>query len=614
MKPRPYGERAGLAVMAVAAELTFLAASMLAWAPVIILQAIFLGPTTTAVVGSALTVWMWWIFQPTFETSGTELPRDKAPALFNVLDGLREKLNTPPVHQVLLTEEFNAAASHSGGLFALIGGRRTLVLGVPLLKLLSAEEVSAVIAHELGHFSRRHGRLGHWIYNVRYKWGIYLDGDDKRDSGIDRLRRWIALAFLPRFMRMSANWSRACEFEADALAVQATRSSHLAQALIKLDVAGSLMRTSLPLQLNELQAASPHAPEAFWDLVERFVRDATPARLQAALDEARSLPPRTHDTHPSLDDRVEAVGAVLSLPDWSLHDCAGQTLLGPDWATQLESANARWRESAAPAWRLRHLRLCALQTRNAGDALESGDFELERLQAEDEIKASDETLQSLERHAQLHAADALAQYALGLALLNRARAAGIAQVRSAIKLDQRLAVTGYQAILSHVHLHGTEDEIHEFSKRLDLAGEKLGSLRKGFWRHLMDVPLTPLQPWTIRLLSEVLEEEKALDGCWVARTRMQNDAGLSYDINLMIARVCHAKLTAEELDEDVLVARYATYLTALCAPNELVRISVYFDTEPINPRLLARFAEVPQSEIHKPVGTINANMIKIDSL
>jgi len=600
--------------MAVAAELTFLAASMLAWAPMIILQAVFLGPATAAVGGSALTVWMWWIFQPTFETSGAELSRDKAPGLFNTLDGLRAKLNAPPIHRVLLTDELNAAASYSGGLFALIGGRRTLVLGVPLLKLLSADEVSAVIAHEFGHFSRRHGRLGHWIYNVRFKWGIYLDGSDKKDSGIDRLRRWIALAFLPRFMRMSADWSRVCEFEADALAVQATGSNHLAQALIKLDVAGSLMRTRLPLKLNELQADSPHAPEAFWDLVERFVRDTSPARLQAALDEARSLPRRAHDTHPALDDRVEATGATMDLPDWSLPGCAGQSLIGSDWSTQLDSANARWREKAAPNWRLRHLRLRALQTRSSGDALENNDFELERLQAEDEIEASDETLHGLERHARLHAADALAQYALGLALLNRSRAEGIAQVRSAIKLDRRLAVSGYEAILSHVRLRGTEDEIHEFSKRLDLASEKLDSLRKGFWRHLMDVPLTPLQRWAARLLSEVLQEEQALDGCWVARTRLQSDAGLSYDINLMIARVCHAKLSPDELNEDVLVARYATYLTALCAPNELVRVSVYFDTEPINPRLLARFAEVPQSEIHKPVGTINANMIKIDSL
>ncbi len=600
--------------MAVAAELTFLGASMLGWAPIIILQAVFLGPTTAAVVGAALTLWMWWIFQPSFDVSGTELARDKAPALFTALDDLRLKLNAPPIHRVLLTDELNAAASQTGGLLALVGGRRTLLLGVPLLKLLSAQEAAAVIAHELGHFSRRHGRLGHWIYNVRFKWGVYLDGNDKQDSGIDRLRRWIALAFLPRFMRMSANWSRTCEFEADALAVQATGSNHLAQALIKLDIANSLMRTRLPLKLNELQAASPHAPEAFWDLVDGFVRDATPATLQAALDEARGLPARTHDTHPSLDDRIEAAGAASNLPDWSVLHSAGETLLGAGWATQVDAVNTRWREMAAPNWRLRHLRLGALRTQHAGKVLENGEFERERLQAEDEIKASDETLQGLERHARLHACDALAQYALGLALLKRARAEGITQVRSAIKLDARLAVPAYEAILSHVRLHGTEDEIREFSRRRTLAAEKLDALRNGFWRHLMDVPLTPLRPWATRLLHQVFQEEPSIDGCWVARTRMQSDAGLDYDINLMVARVCHAKLTAEELDEDVLMARYATYLTALCGPIELVRVRVYFDTEPINPRLLARLAAVPESEIHKPVGTINANMIKIDSL
>ncbi|MGJ7535240.1 MULTISPECIES: M48 family metallopeptidase [unclassified Variovorax] len=600
--------------MTVAAELTFLAASLLGWAPMIILQAVFLGPTTAAVVGSALTVWVWWIFQPNLDISGIELPREKAPALFEALDELRQKLDAPPIHRVMLCEDLNAAAHLSGGLLSLVGGQRTLLLGVPLLKLLSKDEATAVIAHELGHFSRHHGRLGHWVYNVRAKWRVYLDGDERRDSGLDRLRRWIASAFLPRFMRMSASRSRACEFEADALAVRATGSGHLAQALIKLDIAGSLMRHGLRRKLNELQAESPHAPAAFWDLVADFVRDTAPDKLQAALDEARSLPRRVHDTHPSLDARIEAIGASLNLPDWTPADCAGQQLLGADWPTQLNAANARWCEQKAPAWRLRHLRLRALQARRLADAAGDDAVELAHLQSEDEIKASDDTLQALERHARTHAADALAQYGLGLALLNRARPEGIAQVRSAIKLDRRLAVPGYEAILSHVHLHGTEDEIHEFSKRRDLAAEKQGLLRKGFWRHLMDVPLTPLQPWAAQLLSEVLREEKALDGCWVARTRMSSETGEIYDINLLIARVHHAKLEADDLDEDALSARYATYLAALCPPNELLRLSVYFDTEPINPRLLARFMDVPGCELHKPTGTINANMIKIDSL
>lgn len=614
--PRPFAERAGLVVMTVAAEMTFLAASALGWAPMIILQAVFLGPTTATVAGSALTLWTWWIFQPNTDISGTTLPREKAPALFEALDDLGRQIDAPTIHGVLLDEDLNAAAHLSGGLLSLVGARRTLVLGVPLLKLLSKEEATAVIAHELGHFSRHHGRLGHWIYNVRAKWGVYLDGNGKNDTGLDRLRRWIASAFMPSFMRMSASRSRACEFEADALAARMTGSSHLAQALIKLDIAGSLMRTELRCKLNEMRAASQHAPMAFWDLVADFVRNTAPGKLQAALDEARSLPQRVHDTHPSLDDRIDALGASLSLPDWATVDCAGQHLLGVDWTAQLEEANSRWHKRAAPAWRLRHLRLRALQARRLGDA--AGDdadaVELAHLQSDDEIKASDDTLQALERHAQAHPADALAQYSLGLALLDRARAEGITQVRSAIKLDKRLAVPGYEAILSHVRQRGTEDEIHEFSKRRDLAAEKQGLLRKGFWRHLMDAPLTPLQPWATQLLSDVLREEKALDGCWVARTRMASETGETYDINLLIARVQHAKLEADELDEDILSARYATYLTALCPANELVRLSVFFDTEPINPRLLARFREVPGSELHKPAGTINANMIKIDSL
>ncbi|WP_101492052.1 M48 family metalloprotease [Variovorax sp. RO1] len=614
-RPHPFSQRATLATLAVLAELTFVGASMLGWAPLIILQGVFLGPVVATATGVAFTLMTWWIVQPTVWITGTVLPRDKAPTFFRALDDLRQQLDAPSIDHVVLIDEPNAAAYQSGGFLALAGGRRTLMLGVPLLKLLSDRELLAVVAHELGHFSRRHGRLGHWIYNVRAKWDIYLDSNPARDGGIDRLRRWIASAFLPRFIRMSASWSRACEFEADALAAQATSGADLARALTKLEITGSLMRSDLRTRLGELQAASIDAPRTFWNVVGEFVRDTGTTQLEAALADARRRPPRRNDSHPALDDRAQALGQSVAIPHWTEPVCAGELLFGANWATELAAANTRWHEKTAPTWRLQHLKLAALQAEQWPAGAPGGDgHALERLLADDAINATDESLSNLERHAQAHASDALAQYGLGRALLQRARNEGIEQMRNAIRLDKRLAVAGYGEILGHLHAHGTEAEIREFTKRLDLAAEKLDKIREKLWRHLLKEPLSPLPLWAAQLLSKAIDEDDAIDGCWAVRADIANEAELVFTVNILVVRVRHAKLTAEEANEDALIERYASYLGTLFPHNELARVRVFFDTEVMSPRLLERFAQVRGCEIRTPTVPINVGLIKIDSL
>jgi Zn-dependent protease with chaperone function len=613
--PSP-GPRAALAFMAVLAELSFVGASMLAWAPLILLQAIFLGPTVATVVGIAFILGTWWVVQPPAPPAPVLLHREQAPVLFAALDALRERLDAPPLHGVALVDELNAAARLSGGFLSLVGGRRTLLLGVPLLRLLGPQEALAVIAHELGHFSRHHGRLGHWIYIVRAKWDVYLDSDPAHDSGIDRLRRWIASAFLPRFIRLSMQRSRACEFEADALAARASDATSLVQSLARLELADALMRDGLRTRLHELQAASIHPPAAFWDLVADSLRDEPAARQAAALEAGSRRPARRNDSHPPLAERAGALGEPVAPPSWTDAPCAGESLLGPLWRETFDGANARWAEQIAPAWRLRHLHLAALRAGPdpADTAIDPRQHTLQRLQADDEIAASEQSLAALRQHAQSQPDDAPAQYALGLALLARERPEGIEQVRVAIRLDRRFAVAGYGAILSQLELHGSEAELSEFTRRRALAAEKLESLDTGLWQHLLKEELAAPPPWARALLLEAIAEDRALDACWVLRTERSNDAGQRFTLNIFVARVCHDLMAADEVDEDLLAARYGSYLRTLFPHNEPARVMLRFDTEVFHPPLLERFARLPGCEIRRPTRPINVDVVRIDSL
>jgi Zn-dependent protease with chaperone function len=103
---------------------------------------------------------LWVHLQP---PKGWMLTRADAPDLFQLLDRLRKELQTPPIHVVLVTPEFNAAVSEIPRLGLFGWHRNYLLLGLPLLQVLTREQFTAVLAHELGHLSHGHARSSNWI-------------------------------------------------------------------------------------------------------------------------------------------------------------------------------------------------------------------------------------------------------------------------------------------------------------------------------------------------------------------------------------------------------------------------------------------------------------------
>jgi Zn-dependent protease with chaperone function len=93
-----------------------------------------------------------------------------ASELFELIDKLRRSLGAPRFHHVLITDEFNAAVVQTPQLGLLGWYRNTLLIGLPLMKALTRQQLAAVLAHEFGHLAGGHGRLGNWIYRLRFGW------------------------------------------------------------------------------------------------------------------------------------------------------------------------------------------------------------------------------------------------------------------------------------------------------------------------------------------------------------------------------------------------------------------------------------------------------------
>jgi Zn-dependent protease with chaperone function len=79
--------------------------------------------------------------------AGERLTRTLSPELFRMIDGLRQRLRTPPLDNVVLTPEFNAGVMQVPRLGLLGWHRSYLFIGLPLMKSLTPEQFQAVLAH-----------------------------------------------------------------------------------------------------------------------------------------------------------------------------------------------------------------------------------------------------------------------------------------------------------------------------------------------------------------------------------------------------------------------------------------------------------------------------------
>ena len=281
------------------------------------------------IIGGIAFVLLAWLVQPSAPARTRTLSRAQAPRLYERVDAMTDAIGAPRLHAIALDASLNAGALEEHRGISLRPTRRVLILGLPTLRLLDTAAAEAVIAHELGHFSRRHGRLGHWLYRTREAWADWsarVTGDESESSPWERAGANFSSVFLPWFRRISEAHSRRCEFEADALAARWASPKAASRALLLMELAA--MRQDADPEGLDLTAlrASAQAPSDWAERPARalMARAVTPEELSEAM---RHRQPR--GSHPPHRQRIEALGV----------DVGG-----------LDLSPARWSESAASIW------------------------------------------------------------------------------------------------------------------------------------------------------------------------------------------------------------------------------------------------------------------------
>jgi len=423
-----------------------LGAMVLGKSVVMLKVAIPLGLTTWALLRA---VWVK-LERPT----GQRLDPARSPALFAEIERIRRIGDVPRIHRVLVDGSFNAGVAQVPRLGVLGWPHNDLVLGLPLLLSLTPEHFRAVLAHELGHLSGRHGRSGAWVYRIRATWLQVLGALEQRQSRLAKLLGPFFRWYGPYFSAASLALAREHEREADRFAASVTDARTAAGALAAVAVADWALDQRFWPALDRRTGTEPQAPMGFLGELGPAVRAAlAEPGAEAALARALRLRAMGSDTHPSLAERIAALGETARRPAPPTMTAA-ERFLGAALPGLRAALDAEWREGIAERWAQLHAeragdreRLAALEAAAAERVLDA-DETWEQVALTERLAGAEAAFPMAQAAAERHPEHAPSRFGLGRLLLRDGREEGLAHVERAMALDRDAELVGAQLIAS----------------------------------------------------------------------------------------------------------------------------------------------------------------------
>lgn len=423
-----------------------------------------------------------WVSFP--EPEGLRLKYEDAPALFDLVREVESAIQSPPVHHILLTDEFNAAVVQIPRLGFFGWQKNYLLVGLPLMQALPPEQFRAVIAHELGHLSGAHGHFAVWIYRVRQTWVqivTRLQQEGRYGSFIfERFLNWYA----PFFNAYSFVLARSQEYEADARAAELAGREQAARALINIELKGRLVSEDFWPKFFRQADAQPHPPaDVFRQFVSAMKHQVPPEVARKWFLQALVIRTGHEDTHPSLADRLAAMGYPLTsigdddncrklLPSVETNgkDAAQHYLVHID-SGFMERLNRLWKEQVQQVWRERntHLqgvlqKLLQLQEKEHSQRL-TIEEQWELACALAETQGQEAALPRVREILNADPEHVGANFTLGHVLIEQNNEAGIRHIERAMTLEPETVLPGCELIYFFLKEQGRDEEAEQYAIR-----------------------------------------------------------------------------------------------------------------------------------------------------
>jgi Zn-dependent protease with chaperone function len=464
--------------------------------------------------------------------TGTPLVAGAAPLLDRRLEEIRAALDAPKPDVVLLTMEFNAAVVQIPR-FGIFGFPKTyLQLGVPLMCGTQPREFDAILAHEFAHLSKAHPKTGLWVFRIGRTWQQLLTQFDESHSHaswlFSRFCRW----YVPRLRARGFAMSRRDEYEADAEAGAFAGAAAMAAALVALEVRGAAVADPYWTEVWRGAETQTTPPDGVWTLFSNRLR-TEPVTAPSA---AKALVKTTldHDTHPSLSERLRALGMSddagikphLELQA-SIAMSAAEHYLAAHASRFLADADREWQEDVRDRWSARHRELADLRARaerlledDRNGTLDSADtWELACALTDLE----DDATPYLRRVVAEAPDNAGAQFLLGRNLLAANDEAGVEHIRAAMKLEIGSVGAGTELLRQFytgrdaTHLEAVQWDQHRHAELMRAAAPERNTVTAR--DTLLPIELSTTDVTHLRDVANQFDE---LDAMWVARKQTKN--------------------------------------------------------------------------------------------
>ncbi|MBU0632484.1 M48 family metalloprotease [bacterium] len=375
---------------------------------------------------------------------GYVLKKSNFPELFIEIDNLTKQLKALKVHKVLLDSSLNAGVVQCPRLGIFGWQKNYLIIGYRLLLTLSPEEMRSVLAHELGHLSSNHNRFRGWIYRIRVTWLQLMDELEQAEASSTIFFRKFFQWYSPKFEAYSFILARHNEYEADNIAATLTSPYIAASSLISAYVSAPLLDMKYwnsYLKRAEEEAEPSYSPyNGLTDFLKKSI--LTTEELQDTLDKEMSIETHYNDTHPSLKDRLSALGVTAQIPRIPNVNAANIWL-----KNHLEEINQyfslNWEKENLESWKQRYEYIT-----NSKLQLEKfSEQPIDNLNNEElwnyawltkELKSGEDALHLFVAYIQRNQNDPDAAYLIGTTLLEQKDSEGLEYLKIARKSDHYL--------------------------------------------------------------------------------------------------------------------------------------------------------------------------------
>ncbi|WP_353165241.1 M48 family metalloprotease [Acinetobacter sp.] len=405
---------------------------------------------------------------------GISIQAKDAPELFKIIDELSLKLNSPSFHHVLITDDFNAAVVQTPRLGLFGWYENYLIIGLPLMQSLSVAQLTSVLAHEFGHLSKNHGKTANWIYRQRIRWAQLYQLVEQNASRIDIIFRPFFKRFVPYFASFSFPVARADEYEADKISVQLTSAETVAQTLTTVNVVGCYLSEEFwPAIFKHAENMPKPIISPYLGYVNQLIEFSEPNKTKKWLDQSLKLQTSLEDTHPSLMDRLEAIGQTAQLV-FAEKGHTADLLLGDQLAKITATFDHQWQNNVLGVWQQHHQHIQQQKEylKQLNEKLARG----EKLSTEERfthVELTDTVLHqpdiAFDLMRELYEEDqenALANYIYGRLLLERKDQSGCAILERSAQMNEFYQVQVYEMLYQFYLAQDFAAEAEKYQRRM----------------------------------------------------------------------------------------------------------------------------------------------------